>query len=81
MLVLTRKVGQKLFIGDNIAVVVNRVAGNRVSLAFEAPEDVQIMRGEVREIRQQFHDEPEGKSGKTPGIVRFEQDVEVTATG
>jgi len=47
MLVLSRKVGEKLVIGDNITVVVSRVAGNRVTLGIEAPSDVRIVRGEL----------------------------------
>jgi carbon storage regulator len=48
MLVLSRKVGERLVIGDNIAVVVSRVAGNRVTLGIEAPADVRIVRGELK---------------------------------
>jgi carbon storage regulator len=48
MLVLSRKVGEKLIIGDNITVVVSRVAGNRVTLGIEAPADVRIVRGELQ---------------------------------
>jgi carbon storage regulator len=47
MLVLSRKIGEKLIIGDNITVVVSRVAGNRVTLGIEAPHDVRIVRGEL----------------------------------
>ncbi len=47
MLVLSRKIGEKLIIGDNITVVVSRVAGNRVTLGIEAPSDVRIIRGEL----------------------------------
>lgn len=47
MLVLSRKIGEKLIIGDNITVVVSRVAGNRVTLGIEAPSDVRIVRGEL----------------------------------
>jgi len=47
MLVLSRKIGEKLVIGDNITVVVSRVAGNRVTLGIEAPTDVRIIRGEL----------------------------------
>lgn len=47
MLVLSRKVGEKLVIGNNITVVVSKVAGNRVTLAVEAPQDVRIVRGEL----------------------------------
>jgi carbon storage regulator len=48
MLVLSRKIGERLVIGDNITVVVSRVAGNRVTLGIEAPSDVRIVRGELR---------------------------------
>ncbi len=47
MLVLSRKVGERLVIGGNITVVVNRVAGNRVTLGIEAPDTVRIVRGEL----------------------------------
>lgn len=48
MLVLSRKVGEQLVIGDNIRVVVHRVAGNRVTIGIEAPNDVRIVRGELQ---------------------------------
>lgn len=48
MLVLSRKIGEKLVIGDNITVVVNRIAGNRVTLGIEAPADVRVIRGELQ---------------------------------
>jgi carbon storage regulator len=47
MLVLSRKVGEKLMIGENITVVVSRVSGNRVTLGVEAPANVRIVRGEL----------------------------------
>lgn len=47
MLVLSRKVGEQLIIGDNIRVVIHRVAGNRVTVGIEAPNDVRIVRGEL----------------------------------
>ena len=47
MLILNRKVGERILIGDSITVSVQRVAGNRVSLAIEAPGDVRIMRFEL----------------------------------
>ena len=48
MLVLSRKIGERLVIGDNITVVVSRVAGNRVTLGIQAPGDVKIVRGELK---------------------------------
>jgi carbon storage regulator len=48
MLILSRKVGEKIVIGDGIIVVVSRVSGDRVTLGFEAPPEVRILRGELR---------------------------------
>lgn len=47
MLVLSRKVGEVIVIGDGITVTVQRMAGGRVSLAVEAPREVRILRGEL----------------------------------
>ncbi|MHB0956022.1 MAG: carbon storage regulator [Pirellulaceae bacterium] len=48
MLVLSRKVGEQIVINENITVVVQRVAGNRISLGIKAPSQVQIIRGELK---------------------------------
>ena len=48
MLVLSRKEGEKLVIGDDIIITVNRVAGHRVSIGIEAPPHVSITRGELQ---------------------------------
>ena len=48
MLVLNRKVGEKICIDGQITVIVNRIQGNRVSLAIEAPSDIHVVRGELR---------------------------------
>jgi carbon storage regulator len=42
MLVLSRKEGEKIFIGDNVVVTVAEVRGNRVRLVFDAPMSVRI---------------------------------------
>jgi len=47
MLVLSRKVGEKLMIGDQVTIVVSRVAGNRVTLGIEAPLEVPVLRAEI----------------------------------
>ena len=47
MLVLTRKVEQKVRIGKNIKIKVLRIQGDQVSLGFEAPDDVEIVREEL----------------------------------
>lgn len=47
MLVLTRKLMEKLFIGDNICVTVVRLEGGQVRLGIEAPRDVAVVRAEL----------------------------------
>jgi carbon storage regulator len=47
MLVLSRKQGEKIHIGDQIILEVRRIVGNRVTLGIEAPADVRIARGEL----------------------------------
>ncbi|GEM_PF-1309532 len=47
MLVLSRKEGERLVIGENVIITVNRISGNRITLGIEAPRDVRIVRGEL----------------------------------
>ena len=49
MLVLSRKVGDKLVIDGNITVEVVKIQGNRISLGIVAPSNVKILRGELIE--------------------------------
>lgn len=59
MLVLSRKANEKINIGDNVTIEIRRVAGNRVTLAIEAPRDVRILRGELEKIATEFDIEME----------------------
>ena len=47
MLVLTRKLGEKVFIGHSITVTVVEVARNKVRVGIDAPDQVRIVRGEL----------------------------------
>lgn len=47
MLILQRKAGESLLIGDDISVSVVSVEGGRVRLAISAPSDVPILRSEL----------------------------------
>jgi carbon storage regulator len=62
MLVLSRKVGEEIIIGDNIRVRVLSIHGNQIRLGFVAPRDVQIHRDELldpgRKPRRQPDREP-----------------------
>lgn len=53
MLVLSRKVGEEIVIGDDIRVMVVAINGNRIKLGVTAPTGVPIIRSEVERI----HDE------------------------
>ncbi len=48
MLVLSRKEGERISIGDNITLIVSKVSGNRVTIGIEAPRDVKVVRGELQ---------------------------------
>lgn len=48
MLVLSRKVGERIWIGEDIAVTVVRVTGGGVRLGIEAPEELAVVREELK---------------------------------
>ncbi len=54
MLVLTRKVGQSIVIGDEIEVVILEVRGEQVRVGIRAPKNVSVHR---KEIYEQIHDD------------------------
>jgi carbon storage regulator CsrA len=70
MLVLSRKAGERIHVGDDITVEVRRVAGNRVTLAIEAPRTVRILRGELERIAQEFEVEFEQEPVKPASDYR-----------
>ena len=47
MLVLTRKIGERIIIGSDIEVVVLKAAGNRVRIGINAPTEVPVLRAEL----------------------------------
>ena len=47
MLILTRRVGESLMIGDNVTVTVLGVKGNQVRIGVNAPKDVAVHREEI----------------------------------
>jgi carbon storage regulator len=52
MLVLSRRDGESVEIGENIRVTVVGIEGGRVKIGFEAPREVEIVRGELNDSYQ-----------------------------
>jgi carbon storage regulator len=48
MLVLTRKLMEKLYIGDTICVTVVRFEGDQVRLGIDAPREISVLRSELK---------------------------------
>jgi carbon storage regulator len=72
MLVLSRKAGERIHIGDEIFIEVRRVAGNRVTLAVNAPREVRVLRGELLEAAKSFEEtpaEPAAKAAVPPETI------------
>lgn len=49
MLVLSRKVGEKIWIGDRISITVVRVSGGGVRIGIDAPPELPVVREELRD--------------------------------
>jgi carbon storage regulator len=65
MLVLSRKLGERIVIGDGIVVTVVKIDRNQIRLGIEAPSDVQIYRQELLN-RENFHAMQHNGGAATP---------------
>ena len=57
MLILTRKVGESLLIGDDVSITILNIRGNQVKIGVQAPKDVSVHREEIYQRIQQTKDE------------------------
>lgn len=65
MLILTRRVGETLMIGDQVTVTVLGVKGNQVRIGITAPKDIAVHR---EEIYQRIKQEHEAGGGAAPPL-------------
>ncbi len=62
MLVLSRKLGEKIVIGDNIVVTVVKIDRNQIRIGIEAPHDIPVYREEIAPQRA-------SKAGATEAVL------------
>jgi carbon storage regulator CsrA len=63
VLVLTRKLGEGIVLGEDVRLKVLRISGSRVTIGIEAPQHVRVLRSDL-------HDAPAGEHGPADAACR-----------
>ncbi len=60
MLILTRRIGEVLRVGDDVSITVLGIKGNQVRIGIDAPKDVSVHREEIyQRIKNEGHTQPD----------------------
>ncbi|HQT43173.1 MAG TPA: carbon storage regulator CsrA [Halothiobacillus sp.] len=60
MLILTRRIGEVLRVGDDVSITVLGIKGNQVRIGIDAPKDVSVHREEIYQRIKNEGNSPEG---------------------
>lgn len=72
MLVLSRKVGERIWIGEDISVTVVRITGGGVRIGIEAPTEMAVVREELKhKIDNGDHSKVDATSDESPSTLKF----------
>lgn len=63
MLILTRRIGETLMVGDDVTITVLGVKGNQVRIGVNAPKDVAVHREEIYQRIQKEKSSPQDTQG------------------
>lgn len=69
MLVLSRKVGEKILIGENISVTIVRITGGGVRVGIEAPAELAVVREELQAAAEANNDSSKSHSAEEKSIA------------
>ncbi|NLI94160.1 MAG: carbon storage regulator CsrA [Peptococcaceae bacterium] len=68
MLVLSRKVNERILIGDDIEIIIVAAAGDNVRIGIKAPKDVKILRSEV-------YEEVQKQNMEAVSVIKFDDET------
>lgn len=71
MLVLQRKVGQALFIGEDIKVTIQEIGADKVKISIEAPKEISILREELVDAVQNNKEAAETSATSLSSLKNF----------